>query len=118
MRISPCLAATAALAATTLISPGVASAHDWILDTSPAENSTGPAQTQVSITYNEAVTKDAIWVIGPDHEVWSTGPTNGSGAFYTIALRPSPPPGQYLVHWSNKAADGDEVHSSWTFNVG
>ena len=117
MRIASYLLATAALAAASLISPGVASAHDWVVSTTPAEDSTGPAPTQVSMTYNEAVTGADAWVIGPDQAVWSTGPLNGSGALYTIALRPSPPPGQYKVHWHNTAADGDEVHSYWTFTV-
>jgi copper resistance protein C len=117
MRISTCLTVNAALAAATLISPGIASAHDWIVSTTPAERSTGPAPTQVSITYNEAVTNAAVWVIGPDQAVWSTGPLKGSGATYTIALRPSPPPGEYDVHWSNTAADGDQVNAYWTFTV-
>ena len=117
MRISPYLTVTAALAASTLINPAIASAHDWVIGSTPADGSTGPAPTQVSITYNEAVTGAAIWVVGPDQAVWSAGPLNGSGALYTIALRPSPPPGEYKVHWRNIAADGDEVHSYWTFTV-
>lgn len=118
MRIGPVLATGAVLAATGLICPGVAAAHDWVVSSSPAENSTGPAPSQISITYNEAVTNTDVWVTGPDHATWSSGPLNGSGATYSIALRPSPPPGEYTVHWKNTAADGDDIHSSWLFTVG
>lgn len=118
MRIGPFLVVSAVAAAATMFSPGLASAHDWVVNTAPAENSTGPAPSQVSITYNEAVTGAEVWVTGPDHATWSTGQLNGSGATYSIALRPSPPSGEYTVHWKNTAADGDDVHSSWLFTVG
>jgi len=118
MRATRYLAIGAALTAAALLHPGIASAHDWVVSTTPAENSTGPAPTQVSITYNEAVTNAEAWVTGPDNAVWSSGALTGSGATYTIAMRPSPPPGQYTVHWHNTAADGDDIHSSWLFTVG
>jgi methionine-rich copper-binding protein CopC len=117
MKIGPVLAVTAVLTASGLISPGIAAAHDWVVSSSPAENSTGPAPSQVSITFNEPVTNAEIWVTGSDHAAWSTGPTNGSGSTYSIALRPSLPAGEYTVHWKNNAADGDDVHSSWLFTV-
>ncbi|MGB8408164.1 MAG: copper resistance CopC family protein [Mycobacterium sp.] len=117
MKIGPALAVTAVLTASGLISPGIAAAHDWVVNSSPAENSTGPAPSQVSITFNEPVTNAEIWVTGTDHAAWSTGSTNGSGAAYSIALRPSLPAGEYTVHWKNNAADGDDVHSSWLFTV-
>ena len=117
MRTVPPLAATVILTAAALISPGVAAAHDWVVNSSPAEKSAGPAPAQVSITFNEPVTNAEIWVSGADHVAWSTGPTSGSGATYSIALRPALPPGDYTVHWKNNAADGDDVHSSWEFTV-
>lgn len=118
MKISPYLVIPAVLSIAAVINPATASAHDWLVNTTPAENSTGPAPTQVAMTYNESVTHAQAWVIGPDHAVWSAGPLNGSGSDYTIALRPSPPPGEYTVHWHNTAADGDDIHSQWTFTVG
>ncbi|MUL64247.1 hypothetical protein BOO86_07210 [Mycobacterium sp. CBMA 234] len=111
------LTAAAVTATTALINPGVASAHDWVVNTTPGEDSTGAAPTQVSITYNEPVKNPEIWVTGPDHAEWSDGPLKGSGASYSVALKPSMPPGQYTVHWQNTAADGDAVNSMWTFTV-
>ncbi|MCX8554944.1 copper resistance protein CopC [Mycolicibacterium mucogenicum] len=106
------------MTATAALTPAIASAHDWVVATTPAESSTGPSPTQVSITYNEAVKNPQIWVTGPDHAEWTTGPLKGSGASYSVALRPSPIPGEYIVHWHNTSADGDEVHSQWSFTVG
>ncbi len=117
MKLSPYLTVTAVLAATTLINPGIASAHDWIISTTPAENSTGPAPTSVSMTFNEAVTNADAWVLDANNTVWSAGPLKGSGAAYTLPLRPQLPPGVYSVHWQNNAADGDAIHSSWLFTV-
>ncbi|MGB8407739.1 MAG: copper resistance CopC family protein [Mycobacterium sp.] len=117
MKTSPALAVAAALAAASLIHPGAASAHDWVVNSTPAENSTGPAPTQVSVTFNEPVTHAQVWVVGPDGAVWSAGGLNGSGSSYTIAMRPSPPPGQYVVHWRDTAADGDDVYGGWSFNI-
>lgn len=117
MKLSPCPAVLALLTATTLINPGIASAHNWLISTTPAENSTGPAPTSVSMTFNEAVTNAKAWVLDANNTDWSAGPLNGSGAAYTLPLRPSLPPGVYSVHWQNTAADGDPVHSYWLFTV-
>ncbi|MDR3661094.1 MAG: copper resistance protein CopC [Mycobacterium sp.] len=117
MKVIPSLAVSAALAAAALINPGPASAHDWLTNSTPAENSTGPAPTQVSMTFNEPVTHAQAWIVGPDGATWSAGPLNGSGANYTIAMKPSPPPGLYVVHWHNTAADGDDIYNGWSFTI-
>jgi copper resistance protein C len=117
MKFSTHGAVAAALVATALINPGVASAHDWLVNSTPAENSTGPAPAQVSMTFNEPVTNAKAWIVGPDNAVWSAGPLTGSGANYTIAMKPSPPPGMYVVHWHNTAGDGDDIYNGWSFNI-
>jgi methionine-rich copper-binding protein CopC len=117
MRTTRYLALGVAIAAAALLDPAIASAHDWVVSTTPTQNSTGPAPTQVSITYNEPVTNEFASVAGPDNAVWSSGPLTGSGATYTLPLRPSPPPGQYTVWWGNTAGDGDSIHGHWTFTV-
>ena len=117
MKIAPAVVVTAVLSVSCLINPGIAGAHDWVVSTTPAENSTGPAPSAVSLTFNEPVTNAEVWVTAADHSAWSTGSVTGSGSTYSIPLRPGLPAGEYTVHWKNNAADGDDVHSSWLFTV-
>jgi methionine-rich copper-binding protein CopC len=75
------------------------------------------APTQVTTTWNEKVTQVQESVTGPDQAQWSTGSVDGTGSEYSVALRPSPPPGVYTVNWQVKSDDGDIVNGSWTFTV-
>ena len=112
------LGALAALVAASLITPPRASAHSWILATTPDRNGVvAVAPTQVYIAWNEHVTNVVETVIGPDQAQWSTGSPQGSGAQYIVAMRPEAPPGLYTVNWNVISDDGDPVSGSWTYTV-
>jgi len=112
------LGALSALLAASLITPPRASAHSWILATTPDRNGVvAVAPTQVYISWNEHVTNVDETVIGPDNAQWSTGSAQGSGAQYSVGMRPDAPPGLYTVNWHVTSDDGDPVSGSWTFTV-
>jgi methionine-rich copper-binding protein CopC len=107
------------VAGLALINPATATAHSYILGTSPARNAVVPvAPAQVAITWNEQVTQVQETVTGPGGAVWSTGSVHGSGGEYSVALKPSAPAGAYAVSWQVKSDDGDIVNGTWNFTVG
>ncbi len=110
-------AAGIALAVAALVNPAVASAHSFVVNTAPHRDAATTAPTEVTTTWNEAVTNVKESVVGPDKATWSTGPVSGSGAVYSVALRPAPLPGAYTVNWEVTSDDGDDIHGSWGFTV-
>ena len=80
------LAATAlvgaALAVLALAGAGIASAHAIRVAADPApDSSVGSGPARVSATFNEPLQTDfaAMTVVGPDGNLWSTGPVAGRG---------------------------------------
>ncbi len=112
------LGALGVLAAASLITSPAASAHSVVIATDPNQNGVvAVAPTQVITVWNERVTNAVETVIGPDNAQWSTGSTQGSGAQYSVGMRPGAPPGLYTVNWKVISDDGDPVSGSWTFTV-
>ena len=112
------LGALSALLAASLIGPPTASAHSWIIATVPDQNGVvAQAPQGVYISWNEKVTNVSETVTGPDQAQWSTGSPQGSGAEYTLPLRPGGPPGVYTVNWHVTSDDGDPVSGTWTYTV-
>jgi len=78
----------AALAVIALAGAGTASAHAIRLSTDPVPDSSvdvGPSR--VSATFNERLQTNfaAMTVVGPDGNLWSTGPANIDGAIASVA---------------------------------
>jgi copper resistance protein C len=116
--VATLLGALSVLLLASLTTPPRASAHSVVIATDPNQNGVvAVAPTRVSITWNERVTNVSETVIGPDQAQWSTGSAQGSGAQYTVAMRPDAPPGLYTVNWHVTSDDGDPVSGSWTYTV-
>lgn len=110
----------AALAVLALLGAGTASAHAIRISTDPAPDAAlrqGPAR--VSATFNEHLQTSfaAMTVVGPDENLWSTGPTDVQGAVASVALRPLGPTGTYTVNYRVTSADGHVVSGSWSFQL-
>lgn len=110
----------ALLAVLALVGAGAASAHAIRIATDPAPDaalSQGPAR--VNATFNEHLqtTFAAMTVVGPDGNLWSTGPTDVQGAVASVALRPLGPTGTYTVNYRVTSADGHVVSGSWSFQL-
>jgi methionine-rich copper-binding protein CopC len=110
----------AALAVIALAGAGTASAHAIRISTDPAPDSSvdvGPSR--VSATFNERLQTNfaAMTVVGPDENLWSTGPADISGAIASVALRPLGPTGKYTVNYRVTSADGHVVSGAWSFDL-
>jgi copper resistance protein C len=110
----------ALLAVLALVGAGTASAHAIRIATDPAPDAAlGQGPSRVSATFNEHLqtTFAAMTVVGPDGNLWSTGPTDVQGAVASVALLPLGPTGNYTVNYRVTSADGHVVSGSWSFRL-
>jgi copper transport protein len=121
-RIIGVLAALAAVVA--LVVPSVASAHAYLIRTSPAASGVlnAPPRT-VSLTFDEAVEPRfaIISVTNVDGHQEATGPVRRSVSdpdTLMVPLRPRLPEGWYLIYWRAISVDGHPVQGAFTYAVG
>lgn len=97
-----------------------ASAHAVRTASDPPDGATltaGPAR--VTATFNEQLQAAfaAMTVVGPDGNLWSSGPPEVQGAMVGVGLRPLGPAGRYTVNYRVTSADGHVVSGAWSFTV-
>ena len=119
-RLAVTAVAAVLLAVLALACAGTASAHAARISTDPAPDaalSQGP--DRVSATFNEPLQTSfaAMTVVGPDGNLWSSGPAEVRGAVDGVALRPLGPAGTYTVNYRVTSADGHVVTGSWSFRL-
>ncbi|WP_029116165.1 copper resistance CopC family protein [Mycobacterium sp. URHB0044] len=119
-RLAGTAVVAALLAVLALTGAGAASAHAARISTDPAPDaalSQGP--DRVSATFNEQLQTSfaAMTVVGPDGNLWSTGPAEVRGAVASVALRPLGPAGTYTANYRVTSADGHVVSGSWSFRL-
>ena len=106
------------------VMPGIASAHAYLVKTSPtASGVLNAAPRQVSLTYDEAVEPRfaIISVTNVDGHQETTGPVRRSAAnpdTLVVPLRPGLPEGWYLIYWRAISVDGHPVQGAFTYAVG
>jgi copper transport protein len=106
------------------VMPGVASAHAYLIRTSPtASRVLNAPPRQVSLTYDEAVEPRfaIISVTNVDGHQETTGPVRRSAAdpdTLVVPLRPRLPEGWYLIYWRAISVDGHPVQGAFTYAVG
>ena len=108
------------LAALACAGAGSASAHAARIGAEPAADAVvQTAPQRVTATFNEALQPNfaAMTVVGPDDNLWSSGPVEVSGAVASVGMRPSGPAGTYTVNYRVTSADGHVVSGSWSFRV-
>ena len=119
-RLTAAVLIGAALAMTALAGAGVASAHAVRVAADPApDSSVGSGPARVSATFNERLQTDfaAMTVVGPDGNLWSTGPVDVAGPVASVALLPLGPTGAYTVNYRVTSADGHVVSGAWSFTL-
>jgi methionine-rich copper-binding protein CopC len=97
-----------------------ASAHDYLVSTSPAADGTADASPpRVTLTFNEAVNTrfSTVQVTGPQGGVWQTGSPEVVGATVNQRLLPLGPAGAYRVTWRVVSADGHPVGGTFAFTL-
>jgi copper transport protein len=106
------------------VMPGVASAHAYLIRTSPtASGVLNAPPRQVSLSYDEAVEPRfaIISVTNVDGHQETTGPVRRSAAnpdTLVVPLRPRLPEGWYLIYWRAISVDGHPVQGAFTYAVG
>jgi copper transport protein len=106
------------------VMPGVASAHAYLIRTSPtASGVLNAPPRQVSLTYDEAVEPRfaIISVTNVDGHQETTGPVRRSAAdpdTLVVPLRPGLSEGWYLIYWRAISVDGHPVQGAFTYAVG
>lgn len=97
----------------------VASAHDALVGTSPADGSTvGAVPGRVTLTFDEPALAlgSTVVVAGPDGRVMS-GRTRVTDNRVTQAVQPGAPAGRYTVTWRVTSVDGHPVSGSFGFTA-
>jgi methionine-rich copper-binding protein CopC len=104
----------------SLAGAGIASAHAVRVAADPVpDSSVGVGPARASVTFNEQLQSDfaAMTVVGPDGNLWSTGPAEIKGAVASVALLPLGPTGTYTVNYRVTSADGHVVNGAWSFTL-
>ncbi len=123
MRGSRLIAATLAAALVTLLAPGGASAHAYLVHTVPAASGVLDSTPHtVSLTFDEAVEPRFAIVSVTD----ASGTQRATGAVSRSPANPDTlvvpvgrlPEGWYLVYWRAISVDGHPVQGAFTFAVG
>ncbi len=108
------------LSVLALAGAGIASAHAARIAADPApDSSVGAGPARASATFNEQLQTDfaGMTVVGPDGNLWSTGPAEIKGAVASVALRPLGPTGTYTVNYRVTSADGHVANGAWSFDL-
>jgi methionine-rich copper-binding protein CopC len=95
-------------------------AHTELKNSNPADGSSlDAAPEKVTLTFGEAVTlpSNPISITGPDGAAWTVGTPTLSGASVSAPVQPAGPAGQYFLHYTVTADDGDAVKGTVTFNL-
>jgi copper transport protein len=104
---------------TSLVAPS-ASAHAFLLFTSPASDGSSPSSpAALTLTFDAPVTVSpgAIRATGPGGPV-SLGRPAARGTAVTVPVTAVLPVGAYTVSWQVTADDGDTVAGSYRFAIG
>ncbi|MGA9492297.1 MAG: copper resistance CopC family protein [Mycobacterium sp.] len=110
----------AAVAFTTTLTAGAASAHAARVSADPADHatvSTGPLRVRATFNEDLQTTFAAMTVVGPDGNMWSAGEPDVRGTVVSIGVRPLGPTGNYTVNYRVTSADGHVVAGSWSFQL-
>jgi copper transport protein len=118
------IVAAVAVVAAVLAAPSAASAHAYLVKTSPVASGVlnGPPSS-VALTYDEAVEPRfaIISVTNPAARQETTGPVRRSAAnpdTLLVPIRAHLPQGWYLVYWRAISVDGHPVQGAYTYAVG
>ncbi|MDT5336192.1 MAG: copper resistance protein [Mycobacterium sp.] len=110
----------AVLSVLAVAGAGIASAHAIRVAADPTpDSSVGAGPARATATFNEQLQTDfaAMTVVGPDGNLWSTGPAEIKGAIASVALLPLGPTGTYTVNYRVTSADGHVVNGAWSFDL-
>lgn len=102
----------------TLLTAVPGSAHNELTESSPADGDSGPAPTDVVLTFSGEIAPvgAAVEVSGPDGLV-SEGAAAVDGESVTQTLAANLPAGDYRVTWRVTSSDGHPISGEYGFTV-
>jgi copper transport protein len=124
MRVRGRIVCTLAVVAVSLVLPGAAWAHAYLVKTVPtASQVLNGSPPNIQLTYDEAVEPRfaIISVTNAQGRQETTGPVRRSPAnpdTLVVPLRPRLPEGWYLIYWRAISVDGHPVQGAFTYAVG
>lgn len=101
-------------------SAGVASAHNQLIGSDPADGAQLAASpTRVVLIFDLPVQRgfSTVTVAGPDGQQWQAGPAVEEGAVVSAPLRPLGPAGRYTIAYRVVSADGHPVRGVVRFTL-
>jgi methionine-rich copper-binding protein CopC len=101
------------------VTPAFAHAH--LRASSPAAESTGPAQTEISVTFSEALEPKFSTVTvtdgaGARMDVGDVAVVGGNAKIVAVKVKPLAP-GTYTVNWHATSVDTHKTEGSFRFSV-
>ncbi|MEN2740250.1 copper resistance CopC family protein [Microbacterium sp. X-17] len=108
----------AAVAALVLLAPQAALAHDYIVQTDPADGQSVTSLTEIALTFNGAPIAqpgaNLVEVVGPDGRYYETACPTLAGTDVTTPVTPGAA-GTYQVIWRIVSSDGHPVSGQYSF---
>lgn len=110
------------LAVAAVLAPAPASAHDTLIDSSPAAGtSVQTVPATVTLTYSADLISGAgttgVEVTAPDGTPVHAGEPEVAGAVVTVPLAETGPAGEYSVVWRVVSSDGHPISGEFVFEV-
>lgn len=100
---------------------GPASAHDQLLESSPAENAAlDSAPTEITLTYSDSVLAIGaiVLLVDKNEKNWIDGEPVCDGPRVTVAVSSEPPDGAYEIRWRVVSTDGHPISGVTPFTIG
>ncbi|MDN3495130.1 copper resistance protein CopC [Planococcus sp. APC 4015] len=99
-----------------------AQAHDELVSSSPAANSTiTDSPAEVTLTFSgeliAGMQSAAVEVIAPDGQNIATDAPSEDGTSITQRLTPDPPAGTFTVRWKVVSGDGHPISGEYTYTI-
>lgn len=103
----------------TWLAPSVASAHSFLVRTTPTTGAGPTVPDVVTLTFNEPPRGrfSVVQVTGPDGLRRDAGPVSVLNDTVTEALAGTRPAGQWTVDWRVVSSDGHPVSGRWSFTA-
>lgn len=98
-----------------------ASAHDWLVSSTPAAGQRlDAAPAVVTLVFSDDVLDlgDEVIVVDPRGHDWASGSPQIVGRRLSVPLTPELPPSAYQIRWRVVSADGHPVTGLISFTVG
>ncbi|TDC92940.1 copper resistance CopC family protein [Actinomadura sp. 7K507] len=111
------VAGAAAVLLVLVVSATPAAAHDTLTGSSPKEDATVEAPSEIVLTFSGSVRLPRVIVTDASKKEYQAGEPEAVDNKVTAALGSAPPNGEYTVAWRVVSSDGHPIQGTYTFTV-